>query len=423
MDTICLRLNEAPALTGRDTPRQISVLSTAVIMITFLSLSAILGVRAADSIAYSVSPPKLPAIEDTKTSIETTINTEQRQELFNSYIRKKYPGGMITDLEKGVKRIKVIRYFNSRPVKLNIIETDFYVNPNLAIVPAIAGDTLNKKAKIGYINKKDNAIASVNGGYFKQQTGAPLGLLMIDGRVYSGPMYNRVAMGIFENRFEMARAGLDITLHTNKNTIKIDNINQPRTLASHTLIYDDLWGTYAPVPPKGGMLVIVSGRKIIGTSLTSAAIPAEGFVISAPKSKIEGILNDKRIRLEIKTNPEWKGVKHIISGGPYLIKDGEIYVDATAQKLNSIAGRNPRTAIGYTADNNIIIVTADGRESSSVGLTLTELARYMKQIGCVNAMNLDGGSSTVMYGAGSVLNSPSYKGGVEISNAVHIVME
>lgn len=423
MDTICLRLNEEPLLTGRDTPRLNPVLFTSAAMAVLLSLSIILGARAAESIAYSVSPPKLPSLEETRTSIETSINTEQRQKFFDNFIKKKYPGGAITDLEKGVKRIKVVRYFNSRPVKLNIIETDFYVNPNLAIVPAIAGETLNKKAKIGYINKKDNAIVSVNGGYFKQQTGAPLGLLMIDGRVYSGPMYNRVALGIFDNKFEMARAGLDITLHTNKNSLKIDNINQPRTLAAHTLVYDTLWGKYAPAPPKGGMLVIVDDKKITGTSLTAAAIPENGFVISAPKSKVEGILNDKRIRLEIKTNPEWKGVKHIISGGPYLIKDGEIYVDATAQKLNSISGRNPRTAIGYTSDNNIIIVTADGRESSSVGLTLMELARYMKQIGCVNAMNLDGGSSTVMYGAGTVLNSPSYKGGVEISNAVHIVME
>ncbi len=423
MDTICLRLNEEPLLTGRDTPRLNPVLFTSVAMAVLLSLSIILGARAAESIAYSVSPPKLPSLEETRTSIETSINTEQRQKFFDNFIKKKYPGGAITDLEKGVKRIKVVRYFNSRPVKLNIIETDFYVNPNLAIVPAIAGETLNKKAKIGYINKKDNAIVSVNGGYFKQQTGAPLGLLMIDGRIYSGPMYNRVALGIFDNKFEMARAGLDITLHTNKNSLKIDNINQPRTLAAHTLVYDTLWGKYAPAPPKGGMLVIVDDKKITGTSLTAAAIPENGFVISAPKSKVEGILNDKRIRLEIKTNPEWKGVKHIISGGPYLIKDGEIYVDATAQKLNSISGRNPRTAIGYTSDNNIIIVTADGRESSSVGLTLMELARYMKQIGCVNAMNLDGGSSTVMYGAGTVLNSPSYKGGVEISNAVHIVME
>ncbi len=418
MDTICLRLNDEPRVSGLCRNGQVFGLLSALIIVCFI----ILGARAAENIAYSVSPPKTLPVDDTVSTIQTTISTQEKQNLFDIYIEKKYPGGTITDLEKGVKRIKVIRYFNSRPVKLNIIETDFYVNPDLEIVPSIAGDTLNEKAKIKDINLKDNAIVSVNGGYFKQQTGAPLGLLMIDGRIYSGPMHNRVAMGIFDNRFEMARADLDIKLKTNRHEIKIDNINQPRTLSSHILVYDNLWGAYAPAPPKGGVLVIVKGKEITGISSVPAAIPQDGFVISAHKSKIEKILNDKRLRLDIKTIPEWSGVKHIISGGPYLIKDGEIYVDATAQKLNSIAGRNPRTAIGYTADNNIIIITADGRESSSVGLTLMELARYMKQIGCINAMNLDGGSSTVMYGAGSILNSPSYNGGVEISNAVHVVM-
>ena len=49
----------------------------------------------------------------------------------------------------------------------------------------------------------------------------------------------------------------------------------------------------------------------------------------------------KDVELDIKTSPEWKGVKHIISGGPYLVKDGEVYVDMTAQKLQSIGGQKP----------------------------------------------------------------------------------
>ena len=113
-----------------------------------------------------------------------------------------------------------------------------------------------------------------------------------------------------------------------------------------------------------------------------------------------------------------KGVKHIISGGPYLVKNGEVFVDMTAQKLGAIGGRNPRTAIGYTADNNLVLVAVDGREGSSIGMTLNELARFMQSIGCVGAINLDGGGSTVMYVNGSVVNSPHQKGGIPLSNAV-----
>ena len=123
------------------------------------------------------------------------------------------------------------------------------------------------------------------------------------------------------------------------------------------------------------------------------------------------------IYVKLNTNPNWDGVKHIISGGPYLIKNGEIYIDVAEQKLNAITGRNPRTAIGITADKNLVLVTVDGREESSVGMTLTELANFMKEIGCVDAMNLDGGGSSVMYVAGNIVNSPSIKGGIAISNA------
>ena len=122
----------------------------------------------------------------------------------------------------------------------------------------------------------------------------------------------------------------------------------------------------------------------------------------------------------MKINPEWREVNHIISGGPYLVKNGEIYVDMTEQKLASIGGRNPRTAIGYTKDNTLIMLTADGREGSSIGLTLNELARLMKELGCINAMNLDGGGSTVMFINGKIVNKPAVYGGIPLSHTLMI---
>lgn len=92
----------------------------------------------------------------------------------------------------------------------------------------------------------------------------------------------------------------------------------------------------------------------------------------------------------------------------------------TAQKLGAIGGRNPRTAVGYTSLNNFVLVTVDGREGSSIGMTLMELANFMKSIGCVEAINLDGGGSTVMYVDGKIVNNPHIKGGIPISNALVI---
>ena len=66
------------------------------------------------------------------------------------------------------------------------------------------------------------------------------------------------------------------------------------------------------------------------------------------------------------------------------------------------------------------MVVIDGREGASVGMTLRELATFMKTIGCVNAMNLDGGGSTVMYVNGKVTNMPRVKGGIALSNALTV---
>ena len=92
----------------------------------------------------------------------------------------------------------------------------------------------------------------------------------------------------------------------------------------------------------------------------------------------------------------------------------------TAQKLQSIGGRNPRTAIGYTKDNDLVLVAVDGREGSSIGLTLVELANLMHSLGCTNAINLDGGGSTVMYVKGQIVNHPNKQGGISLSNAIVI---
>ena len=70
--------------------------------------------------------------------------------------------------------------------------------------------------------------------------------------------------------------------------------------------------------------------------------------------------------------------------------------------------------------NEFIMITVDGREHASIGMTLGETARLMKEFGCVEAMNLDGGGSTVMYVSGKVVNKPAQAGGIPISNALTI---
>ena len=345
------------------------------------------------------------------------LSPELKEEKFNKSVRNKYPKAAVYDVERGVKHIKVTKYFSGRPVRINIVEADLKLG-DLVIKPELASEKLNSRRTIKNIAGKSSSIVALNGTYFKPQTGVPIGTLMVDGKLMTGPMYDRVSLGIFEDGFDIARVSLDAKVKSNGNIVKVDNINQQRTLSTHVLLYTPEWGTSAPRSPKYGYQVSVSDGRILSTGYSPLNIPADGYVLVGPKSKLSILEAGEKIKLNVKTSPEWKSVKHIISGGPYLVKNGEVYVDVAAQKLHSITGRNPRSAIGYTADNRLILVAVDGREGASVGLTLTELANFMKSIGCTNAINLDGGGSTVMYVKGKIVNNPKVTGGIPLSNAV-----
>ena len=354
-----------------------------------------------------------------KHKILNEISPEVRQKNFDNLIRQKYPKAAIADVTSGVKHIKLTKYYSGRPVRINVVEVDMKLAKDLELTPALSSDsTLKSRRTITTIAKNNNAIVALNGTYFKPQTGVPLGTLMINQKMYTGPIYDRVAMGIFENSFDIARIQLNATLKGSGKTIAVNNINQPRMLSTHILVYTPEWGKYSPAAPKYGVGLQVIDNKITKASANAVEIPQNGYVISGPKSILYALLDKKDVELSIKTNPDWDGVKHIISGGPYLVKNGEVFVDMTAQRLQAIGGRNPRSAIGYTKENNFIFVALDGREGSSIGMTLMELANFMQSIGCVGAINLDGGGSTVMYVNGRVVNKPQQTGGIPLSNAI-----
>jgi exopolysaccharide biosynthesis protein len=102
-----------------------------------------------------------------------------------------------------------------------------------------------------------------------------------------------------------------------------------------------------------------------------------------------------------------------IGGGPVLIKNGalataEMWADEmTASDI--LNGSVPRTAIGYTGDNKVILFVCEGRNATpnTPGFTLTEMANILKDLGCVEALNLDGGGSSCMLVNGHETIKPS----------------
>ena len=98
-----------------------------------------------------------------------------------------------------------------------------------------------------------------------------------------------------------------------------------------------------------------------------------------------------------------------LSTGPMLLYDGKCCINHEKNKagnyytnyecwaLDIYEGRPDRTAVGVTADGKIVLFICDGRIDASQGATHEEVAMIMKNIGCVHAMNLDGGGSTGMW--------------------------
>lgn len=102
-------------------------------------------------------------------------------------------------------------------------------------------------------------------------------------------------------------------------------------------------------------------------------------------------------------------------GGSPVLRDG-----APVPGLDA-AVREPRSAAGITAEGRLILLTADGRESTSVGVTLAETAEQLRRAGAVHGVNLDGGGSSTMVFRGRVVNAPSEDAHRAVPNAFGIV--
>lgn len=98
-----------------------------------------------------------------------------------------------------------------------------------------------------------------------------------------------------------------------------------------------------------------------------------------------------------------------IGGGPSLVKNSISNVTYDEEVFGSgvgLSNSDPRTAVGYTEDNHIIMLVADGRSALSQGVSLTELSQIMIDLDCVEAMNLDGGGSSQMAIGSTLINKP-----------------
>ena len=110
-----------------------------------------------------------------------------------------------------------------------------------------------------------------------------------------------------------------------------------------------------------------------------------------------------------------KNIQYGVSFGPVLISNGV--------PANLTSGVNPRTAIGQRSDGAVLLLVIDGRQVISMGATYNDLVEIFQEYGAVNACNLDGGSSTLMWFGGDYINNCASVIGIRPVPTTFLVMK
>ena len=123
---------------------------------------------------------------------------------------------------------------------------------------------------------------------------------------------------------------------------------------------------------------------------------------------------------------KWKQ-ETAVGGGPVLVQNGVLQISNNEELKFSGEGLNdkhPRTLMGYTANNKLIVMVIQGRMPGiAMGASLVQEAKLMQQLGCLEALNLDGGGSSCMLVNGKETIVPSSKGEQRSVPAVFIIKQ
>jgi len=113
-----------------------------------------------------------------------------------------------------------------------------------------------------------------------------------------------------------------------------------------------------------------------------------------------------------------------VGGGPVLVQDGKVFITSKEEHKFGYSEQDmhPRTAIGYTKDHKLVILAVEGRHKGVAdGASLPQLAEIMINLGCIEALNLDGGGSSCLYVSGNNTITPSDKGAQRPVPAVLVI--
>lgn len=294
------------------------------------------------------------------------------------------------------------------------------INPRtvgLAIKPILAtNNTVVGTAPLIQIAQKELAVAAINAGYFNRNNRLPLGAIRRDGQWLSSPILNRGAIAWNDaGQFYFGRLTLQESLTTSSNLRSPILFLNSGYVQSGIARYTPAWGGSYTSLTDNERVVIVQNNKItnqlVGNKAgeTNFPIPQNGYLLvlrgtAIPLASQLPIGTDVQITT-VTTPPEFNRYPHILGAGPLLVQNGQIMLDGKSEQFSNafINQKASRSAICTTTNNQLVIAAVHNR-AGGTGPTLAEHAQLMKLLGCVNALNLDGGSSTSLYLGGQLLD-------------------
>lgn len=310
--------------------------------------------------------------------------------------------------------------------------------PGLRLMPELAGgtvfepaaDTLDgRETASAAAERLGTPLAVLNADFFpygKAPSGDPLGIMVRDGALLSLPERNRAIFAWGKGGAAAIRPTFSGTVSVaGRDPVPLTGLNDKTRLNGLSVSFPAAGWAWATAPavflvidPTGDGVPAPTGRlrgrvERVVTEGDRLRVPPGRVVVSAQGERatelgatpVDSVV-DLRWSLDGFDAAKYE---HAIGGGPFLLRGGEIAVDASDEGFPPSFSdtKHPRSAIGLTAKGEIWLVVIDGRTENAGGMSLPELAAAMKDLGCVEAINLDGGGSSALAVKGLVVNRPS----------------
>lgn len=292
------------------------------------------------------------------------------------------------------------------------------------IFPAHAHDHAIGRQTVQEIAEEHQAIAAINGGFFKSKPidGLPAGILKINHQWFGWPEKARGAIGWSQdsNQVLFDRLLCQGSYTINNQSFDIQGINRPPQ-KSETIVFNPAFHSTTLTSSEGFEVMIRQNRVILVRESGNSYIPSDGYILSfGSKQQLsfwKTIQRDTPIHLDIRIIPQlspqlasdWDNMAHIVGGTPLLIHGGEVLMDFLSEKtlISFLERPHVRSAIGLMRNGHWVFVVVEGKDGfQDRGMTIVNLARFMAFLGCVEALNLDGGGSSTLFIQGKIVNHP-----------------